>query len=198
MSSTDIIFSNTSETFGTFFERNKLDDREYDGCTFTLTGESKENNLTIKINLVISHSNDNSDSISYKFPYPHNRENKRYTFKLFKSQSQNKYDLVNTKFEINNSKNRGVMSDEEEGGILNVEENNTIYPIITELEINNKNGYTVLHAKKATSGGKKSVKKELLGKIRCIYKIHGSRKEYVKHKGSLITVTDYKKLMRNK
>ena len=49
------------------------------------------------------------------------------------------------------------------------------------------------------SGGRNaSVKKEICGRLRCIYKISGSRKEHVKHKGSLITVADYKKLMKNK
>lgn len=50
------------------------------------------------------------------------------------------------------------------------------------------------------SGGRKAnpVKKEICGRLRCIYKISGSRKEHVKHKGSLITVADYKKLMKNK
>ena len=50
-------------------------------------------------------------------------------------------------------------------------------------------------------GGKKSKKpskKEILGKIRKIYKIPGDRKEYVQHKGKLITVKDYKKLMKAK
>jgi hypothetical protein len=42
----------------------------------------------------------------------------------------------------------------------------------------------------------KNVKKELLGKLRCIYKIPGSRKDHVKHKGKLITVSDYKKRMK--
>ena len=48
------------------------------------------------------------------------------------------------------------------------------------------------------SGGRKAnpVKKEICGRLRCIYKISGSRKEHVKHKGSLITVADYKKLMK--
>ena len=53
----------------------------------------------------------------------------------------------------------------------------------------------------AQEGGKKSKKqpkKEILGKIRCIYKIPGDRKEYVKHKGKLITVKDYKELMKAK
>ena len=50
-------------------------------------------------------------------------------------------------------------------------------------------------------GGKKSKKlpkKEILGKMRCIYKIPGDRKEYLKHKGKLITVKNYKELMRDK
>jgi hypothetical protein len=41
-------------------------------------------------------------------------------------------------------------------------------------------------------------KKEILGKVRCIYKKTGDRKEYIKHKGELITVSEYKKMMRDK
>ena len=45
------------------------------------------------------------------------------------------------------------------------------------------------------NGGRKaSVKKEICGKLRCIYKISGSRKEHVKYKGRLITVADYKRI----
>ena len=50
-----------------------------------------------------------------------------------------------------------------------------------------------------TGGGgkfKRHGKKEILGKERCIYKKVGDRKEYVKHKGSFITVRDYKKPMK--
>jgi len=39
-------------------------------------------------------------------------------------------------------------------------------------------------------------KKIILGKERCIYKIQGSKREHVKYKSSIITVTDYKKLMK--
>ena len=34
--------------------------------------------------------------------------------------------------------------------------------------------------------------------MRCIYKIPGDRKEYLKHKGKLITVKEYKELMKAK
>lgn len=50
-------------------------------------------------------------------------------------------------------------------------------------------------------GGKKSKKlpkKEILGEMRCIYKIPGDKKEYLKHKGKLITVKEYKELMKAK
>lgn len=45
---------------------------------------------------------------------------------------------------------------------------------------------------------KKRPKKEILGKIMVIYKINGDRKEYVRHKGKLITIKDYKELMKAK
>jgi hypothetical protein len=40
---------------------------------------------------------------------------------------------------------------------------------------------------------KVSSKKVILGKLKCIYKLPSSRKEYVKYKGRFITVADYKK-----
>jgi hypothetical protein len=45
---------------------------------------------------------------------------------------------------------------------------------------------------------KKVSKKDILGKERCIYKISGDRKEYVKYKGDLITLKDYKNIMKKK
>jgi len=54
----------------------------------------------------------------------------------------------------------------------------------------------------STTGGspkiKKTNKKDILGKERCIYKISGDRKEYVKYKGNLITLKDYKNIMKKK
>ena len=45
-------------------------------------------------------------------------------------------------------------------------------------------------------GGKVSAKKEICGKLRCIYNIPGSRKEHIRYKRRLITVAEYKKLMK--
>tara|TARA_B110000444_G_C18805030_1_gene579485 strand:+ start:1099 stop:1374 length:276 start_codon:yes stop_codon:yes gene_type:complete len=56
----------------------------------------------------------------------------------------------------------------------------------------------ILPKKEGGRTNKKQPNKEILGKMICIYKIPGDRKEYVKHKGKLITVKDYKKLMKAK
>jgi len=55
----------------------------------------------------------------------------------------------------------------------------------------------IFEAQKTTGGRKASVKKEVCGRLRCIYKIPGSRKEHIKYKGRLIAVADYKKLMKS-
>lgn len=63
----------------------------------------------------------------------------------------------------------------------------------------NDSGVTEAPVMGAGNGGKKSKKlpkKEILGKTKSIHKIPGDRKEYVKHKGTLITVKSYKELMK--
>jgi hypothetical protein len=41
-------------------------------------------------------------------------------------------------------------------------------------------------------------KKVVLGKERCIYKVSGSKKDYMKYKGKLVPVSDYVKYMKKK
>ena len=52
------------------------------------------------------------------------------------------------------------------------------------------------HMKHGATGGP-TTKKVILGKERCIYKVQGSKQDHIKYKGSLITVSDYKNLMKN-
>ena len=55
------------------------------------------------------------------------------------------------------------------------------------------------HLGEKTLGGgsyKKSNKKNILGRERCIYKKSGDRKEYIKYKGVYIAIREYKKLMK--
>jgi hypothetical protein len=77
---------------------------------------------------------------------------------------------------------------------------------IKRVEVYNINTDTVIYVGKSsnrinkkdiiTGGSKVSVKKVVCGKLRCIYKIPGSRKEHLKYKGQLITVAEYKKIMK--
>jgi hypothetical protein len=64
-----------------------------------------------------------------------------------------------------------------------------------------ENGIKGLFPSKIRVGGgsyKKTNKKNILGKERCIYKKSGDRKEYIKYKGNFIAVREYKKLLKTR
>ena len=213
-----ITFPNTPVTFGAFFKMNNLDNDRYKGCTFTLTGDPKDPRSTRTF--IIAYDGDLKENPhDYNYPYLRDEHRNYYKFNLFDASQAKKLgykpDLVNEKFEYYQSHppshfyfdeddGGGVMAKsyhpshfhygEDDGGGVMAKHYQTITKLVIKKEID---GDVIFTADKDTLGGsKKSVKKEILGKLRCIYKIHGSRKEYVKHKGMLITVTDYKKKMK--
>jgi hypothetical protein len=72
--------------------------------------------------------------------------------------------------------------------------NETVYNMSLNDFINNKS----VGGNRKTTTVKKIGKKTIFGKERCIYAIQGDRKEYLRYKGDLIPVKDYKKLMKDK
>ncbi len=187
-------FPDSPVSFGEFFEMNDLNNVRWTGCTFTLTGDPSDPEYN-KRTLYIDHLGDR-----YNYPYQHKDKNKLnlYNFNLFDSVDKDatkKFDFINSKMHYRN-REKPDCSDR----FFDTTCTPTRYQIITKIEIK-KNGQPILTAQKILGGGrkeyvKKDVKKEILGKLRCIYKIHGSRKEHVKYKGMFITVSDYKNLMR--
>lgn len=55
-------------------------------------------------------------------------------------------------------------------------------------------------SKSRQGGGKEKIckKKEIMGKLRCIYKKPNDRKEYVKYKGELLTIKEFRKIINTK
>lgn len=84
----------------------------------------------------------------------------------------------------------------------NTERMNTLTDLRKRLEGYNERllGYIFPQCKNKLFGGgsykKTNKKKNILGRERCIYKKSGDRKEYLKYKGDLITVKEYKIIMR--
>ena len=106
---------------------------------------------------------------------------------------QNKYSYIRDNFEPS------VLSDLVPGlkGLANDINDNIINDPEKNIDL------TLIDKLKSTKqgGGKKSKKqpkKEVNGVSRCIYKLPGDRKEYVRSKGKLITLKDLKKNMKPK
>jgi hypothetical protein len=108
------------------------------------------------------------------------------------------YYLENISFIVKNQRESNLILTEGEYDLLNISFYKNEIPelpnkLLTEF---------LLLPQESLKGGnakvKKMAKKEILGRERCIYKKPGDRKEYLKHKGELITVKDYKKRMKDK
>ena len=66
-------------------------------------------------------------------------------------------------------------------------------------EKNKENEYAILKKHGGSNAiYKKTGKKEILGKIRIIYKMKGSNKEYINNKGVFMHITEYKNLKKKK
>lgn len=106
-------------------------------------------------------------------------------------------------FKVNNGENLKVVQKDGKAKVtdlLNGHDltNSVLTVVVVKLELFNifSNESVRTYIKPTVGGRKASVKKEICGKLRCIYKIPGSRKEHIKYKGRLIAVADYKKLMK--
>ena len=119
-----------------------------------------------------------------------------YTFRLIGNQGSTK-DL---KININTRRALEIYSIDDDNRELsyNYIDNSKRDELIKRVELIDKNNQIIYFALNFNTGGSKaSVKKVVCGKLRCIYKIHGSRKEHLKYKGQLITVAEYKKMMKH-
>jgi len=128
--------------------------------------------------------------------YYHNSVSKDITdFKTYNERI--KYYLKSISFFVNNQRISNLTLTQEEYLKLNIQFAENKIPELPPILLTE-----FLPQKSLLKGGnakvKKMAKKTILGKERCIYKKPGDRKEYLKHKGELITVKDYKKLMKDK
>lgn len=144
---------------------------KYNNSTFKLTGKDDDNTTILKKKnngLIKNVTLDDGNVVELEVTY------------RFLQNKNGENDII-TKLEIINAPSTSTL--EEQGnryGRINIPEQIDTYIKKTE----------------TTGGRKASVKKEVCGKLRCIYKIPGSRKEHLKYKGQLIPVADFKKLMK--
>jgi hypothetical protein len=113
---------------------------------------------------------------------------RRFTDLIFNINDNINDIIVKFSMDENNDMNMNVFMGEQ-----NISDEKVVF---TKISIKDKEGKNSIVYSKTTGGRKASVKKEICGKLRCIYKIPGSRKEHIKYKGRLIAVADYKKLMK--
>jgi len=183
MGQSEPIFFDYPVTYRDFFLKNNLFNEENKDCSFVLTGEGGN---TVKLHILY-------------------RNNK---YILYTPITDGIVDVssmtIQTKAEnVIRGRDNSIMPGTEQRDDI-IAELKIIKPS-KFIEYDNadgrgyiEKGWEKTYSRKTTGGRKASVKKEIYGVMRCIYKIPGSRKEHIKYKGRLITVADYKKLMKNK
>ena len=104
-------------------------------------------------------------------------------------------ELVKTQTQVKQLQDEQQQKEEEEADLKKYQQR------MKESSSNNSGNTAAPAVDEVYYGGNKSKKlpkKDILGKTKSIHKIPGDRKEYVKHKGKLITVKSYKELMKKK
>lgn len=189
-------------SYNDFFEMNNLLDEKYKGCTFVLFG-SEDYPITLKLE-ELKHINNMPSKMTSILKF----------FKILKSIHTNKMTSI---IYINNDREeegeeykdkdvsslifeqptRFVRTRFQKGlGVSIWEKCHIVKLIIIKPDEEHRVYKREEYIEEQRGGRKASVKKEICGRLRCIYKIQGSRKEHIKYKGCLITVADYKKLMK--
>ena len=153
-------------------------------------------------------------SITKKFRVQHsNRDSEELTYKLKVGltyyKTKRKYDLTaNRDFEEDDEEDEQDDEEDEQDDEEDDEEDGNNSPLLSTKEMKIIQNTIAKHTAKQTAkqtgangGYAKSSKfktKEVLGKLRRVYKIPNSKKEHIKHKGNLITVSEYKAVMKLK
>lgn len=165
-----IYFTNEYLTYKQFFYMNGLFDEKYKGCKFIIEGSEGNNEWGVEVIV-------NND------------------YRIIKKDGRWDIDLTDETIERPFQNSNGTIGTHRDTiGKLTIFFPNGDKQEYSKMEKNgNERDWNNIPG---TGGRKASVKKEICGRLRCIYKIQGSRKEHIKYKGRLITVADYKKLMK--
>jgi hypothetical protein len=165
----NIYFTNQKIPYKHFFYMNGLLDKKYEGYEFIVEGRG---NKPVNLKVIYDFYKNGKDDIQI---------------------------IEDDKYDVSDFIIQRISSDKSERFFMTANGVNTVFEeddIIVKLIITKPDGESKEYVRKTTGGRKASVKKEICGRMRCIYKIQGSRKEHIKYKGRLITVADYKRLMK--
>ena len=204
-----------NNTFGEFFEQNGLltdsyiNDKDKEAIIFKLySTKGRAYDLYIRLSRKNLKDRQSNESLEDQQSNEALEENpvKIFEIDIDKNSYSKKYEfryllITNQSF---------VITEEGLGGRMGAA---PTYRNINKILINDKTLADIFNKKLQQTGGigKKTIKtkskplkntilqkKEIFGKDMRIYKINGSKKKYVKYKGNLISVSDYKKIIKLK